>query len=149
MLSEEKKKHIVDILNKDLDNEYRHLLFYMHASHVVTGIERAYMVDFLKNHALGEFEHISQFAHKIRSYGGTPIAIPSIRNDELHVNSSPLSILYQALDMEMEVVRLYTEQRKLFDELSDEDASLVLFIEEQIEDSQKDIDELVQMLERK
>jgi bacterioferritin (cytochrome b1) len=141
------KDKVIDMLNADLENEYHHMLFYMHASHMVKGIERAYLVDFFKNHALGEFNHISQFANKIRSYGGTPIAIPKLTNESLALNSGSIGILYQALEMEMNVVRNYTEQRKFFDSISELDASLVLFIEEQIEDSQKDIDELIQMLE--
>lgn len=141
------RENVISMLNADLENEYQHMLFYMHASHMVRGIERAYLVEFFKNHALGEFNHISQFAHKIRSYGGVPIAIPKLTNESFVLKSGSTGILYQALDMEMNVVRNYTEQRKFFDEISNVDASLVLFIEEQIEDSQKDIDELIQMLD--
>lgn len=134
-------KTLASLLNEDLKNEYKHFHFYLHSSHCVQGIERFYLFDFLQKQAKSELEHINEFAHKINSLGVTPTT---------DVNPFPKglissnSILHYAIDMEKEVVNNYHVRRKQAEEVGD--VSIVVFLEDQIEDSQNDVDELLIIL---
>lgn len=134
---------VIEILNDDLCNEYKHMLFYLHAANTVKGMERIYLTDMFKKHAAGEMEHVMAFAHKINGYGGFPV---SGLNSTLFETQqlSATELLSQALIMEREVVANYHQQHKWFQDFGD--ISLLVFMEDQIEDSQRDIDELVQLL---
>lgn len=135
---------MVDLLNMDLQNEYKHMLFYLHCGNTLRGTERLYLGKMFYEHAAGEMEHVQQFAHKIRGLGGDPVS-------GLSSNAFPTGVmdagqmLRAALDMEEHVVNNYVVRRKQAEELGD--TPLVLFLEDQIEDSQHDIDELRQLLE--
>lgn len=133
---------VIEILNNDLCNEYKHMLFYLHAANTIKGFERLYMADMFKKHAMGEMEHVMAFAHKISGYGGFPVSgLHTCVFEDQQLN--PGELLSYALSMEREVVANYHEQHRLFQEYGD--ISLTVFMEDQIEDSQRDIDELVQL----
>lgn len=134
---------VIEILNDDLCNEYKHMLFYLHAANTVKGMERMYLADMFKKHAMGEMEHVMAFAHKISGYGGFPVSGLNTALFETQ-QLTPNELLSQALIMEREVVSNYHQQHKLFQDFGD--ISLLVFMEDQIEDSQRDIDELVQLL---
>lgn len=134
---------VIEILNDDLCQEYKHMLFYLHAANTVKGMERLYLADLFKKHAAGEMEHVMAFAHKINGYGGFPV---SGLNTALFESQqlTGAELLSYALLMEREVVANYHQQHKAFQDYAD--ISLLVFMEDQIEDSQRDIDELVQLL---
>ncbi len=136
--------------NSDLKNEYKHMLFYVHAANVLLGMERLYLADKLKAHATSEMEHIYQFAHKVRAYGGMPFS--GLDTNPFAVNYfNANAILNYALKMEKEVVANYHERHVQATQLWEDSGrkqyyDFVIFLEEQIEHSQHDIDELVQIL---
>ncbi len=136
-------KTLVDLLNEDLKHEYQHMLFYTHAANVLVGMERMYLADKLKEHAKSEMDHVFQFANKIRANGGVPVSGSNTIEMPLPPNKA-YGIIDFAIKLEKEVVnnyhirheqasRLYAETGKHYD--------LVVFLEEQIEHSQGDIDE--------
>lgn len=131
-------EEMVGLLNDDLRNEYKHMHFYLHAAAVVEGVERFWLSKLLREHAESELEHCLQFSTKIRSYGGYPIQGWQAKCCD--TVETARDILRYALCMEQEVVDNYKVRRQQAEELGD--TALVLFIEEQIEDSQHDVDEL-------
>lgn len=136
----------VRLLNEDLRNELKHMMFYLHSSHVLSGMARLYLHDRLAEHAKDEMSHASQFASKIRALGGYPVHVPNAFATEL---TDANDILKYALAMEQEVVKNYHERHKQATTLYEETGShydLVIFLEEQIEESQEDIDELLKVL---
>jgi len=138
---------LVASLNGDLKNEYKHMLFYMHAANVLVGKERAFFVDKLKAEANSEMGHVFEFAHKIRGWGGVPIC-----GLEAHAFPTDLTTLEQivdyAIEMEREVIANYHERHAQAEALHAQTGKhydIVIFLEEQIEHSQTDVDEFVQM----
>lgn len=73
----------VKLLNEDLRNELKHMLYYLHSSHVLVGVERFFLADKLQEHAKDEMAHVTQFASKIRALGGYPVHIPNAFATEL------------------------------------------------------------------
>jgi len=134
-------------LNGDLKNEYKHMLFYMHAANVLKGRERAFFVDKLKADAASEMAHVFEFAHKIRGWGGTPIC--GLEANDFPDNlTSFTDIVDYAIDMEEEVVKNYHERHDQGEQLykdTGKHKDIFLFLEEQIEHSQHDLDELKQI----
>jgi len=132
-------EEMVHLLNGDLKNEYKHMHFYLYAAASVTGVERYFLSDVLKKHAESELEHCVQFATKIRSYGYQPAAGSDANPFEPKHTAD--GVLRYALAIEEEVVANYKVRRQQAEELGD--TALVLILEEQIEDSQHDVDELM------
>ena len=151
------KKQLIDNLNADLMNEYRHMHFYLHASFMVQGLHRAEIGEFLKESAEGEFKHIQEFAKVIVGLGGKPFSMLSdaytlaLEKSQPWHNStgltSTMEILEFALNMEEEVVRNYVGRMKEAREMDDTDGAFVeIFLEDQILDSRQDADELREMV---
>lgn len=138
------KLEAAKLLNEDLRNEYKHMLFYLHSANILMGMDRLYLADKLSEHAKSEMEHVQQFAHKIRALGLRPVS--GLLSNTFPEFDTAANILAYALEMEQEVVRNYHERHKQLQETGD--VSLVVFIEDQIQDSQEDIDELLQILNK-
>jgi bacterioferritin (cytochrome b1) len=141
------QQDIIDALNGDIVNEYQHMLFYMHAASVLSGLERLYLGEFFRKQAESEMGHVLQFAHKIRALGGVPAGARSY--DWSTLGNTAKSLLTYAANMEEEVVANYHRRLKQFEALEEKTGKfhdLVMFVEEQIEDSQNDLDEMYQLL---
>jgi bacterioferritin (cytochrome b1) len=142
-----KKEKLIELLNGDLRNEYKHMLYYLHSSFMLLGFSRLYLKDLLETHAKEEMEHVTEFAEKIRALGGNPVCEISAFPTDL---TDATLILQYALDMEKEVVRNYHERHKNaieFYEATKANYDLVVFLEKHIEESQEDIDELTKVLD--
>lgn len=150
-----------EILNEDLANELKHLLFYLRSAAMVRGVHRNHLAKFFKEQAQGEMEHVLAFSTMIVSMGGIPTDIGDISPDP---STEPAVILRQAIDLEEEVVQNYTDRIAELELMladlrsdtheatrSDEKDSariqyLILFFEEQVEDSHGDLDNLREMV---
>ena len=140
-------KEILQKLNDDLCNEYKHMLFYMHAANMLCGPERAFFVDKLKTEATSEMGHVYAFAHKIRGWGGDPVSGLNAKNFPPGLSYFKEIVCY-AIDMEQEVIANYHKRHAEASDLCNETGKhmdIVLFLEEQIEHSQHDVDELLQI----
>src|SRR5690242_11079477 len=101
------KEKMVELLNSDLGNEYKHMHFYLHSAIVVAGLHREELREFLLEEAQGEMLHIQQFGELILGLDGTPSTdVKEFRSDL----TSPTDILGYALAMEEEVVFNYTQR---------------------------------------
>jgi len=138
--------HMVVLLNEDLKNEYKHHRFYLHASFVLRGLDRLHFGKWLHDQAMEELDHVKEFADKITGLGYTPVAEANPFPTNL---TRAEDILAYALDMEKEVIVNYHQRIVQAEELvakTGKHYDLILHYEEQIEDSQKDIDEMVRMI---
>ena len=137
---------MVDLLNSDLQNEYKHFRFYLHSSIMLTGLHRLFLTPWLVAQADEEKGHVIEFATKIRANGGVPTTESTDFPRDL---VGPVDILKYALAMEQEVVSNYHIRHAQAEELSANTGKyydLVVFLEDHIEHSQKDIDELKMIL---
>jgi ferritin len=137
------KQEIIDLLNGDLSNEYKHMHFYLHSSFLIRGLHKAELGNWLCEHAKGEFDHVQQFAKMIVGLGGKPTTtvnpFPSFTN--------PSEILGYALEMEEEVLRNYVDRQEQARELGGVDGAYIdNFFQEQVLDSRADVDEIRQMI---
>lgn len=137
------KKEIVDLLNNDLKNEWKHHCFYLHNAGNIIGLHAKEYKEWLLNQATSEMSHVSQFADLIVGLGGEPgkevNTFPSLKD--------PKEILTYAAEMEEEVVKNYVERIEQAESMGGVDGRwIVIFLESQIEDSRKDLDEIKQIL---
>lgn len=143
------RQDIIDVLNKDLKNEWKHLKFYLYHASAITGLHREEYREMMLKNASSEMEHVTQFCDMIIGLGG----VPTDEANSFEKFSDPKSILGYALWMEKEVVSNYVERIKLICEtnaLGDIDSKyLEIFLEDQIKHSREDVDNLNQILQGK
>lgn len=137
-------KELIDNLNSDLANEYKHWHFYINAASRVTGLHRKELKEFFLEQASSEMKHVTQFADMIVGLGG----IPTIQiNDFVSNLESPQGLLAEAWKMEKDVLENFYSRIKQAESIDSVDGRwIVIFMEGQIEDSRQDVDEISQML---
>jgi bacterioferritin len=134
---------MIELLNKDLQNEWMHLRFYLYHASAVVGLHcEEYKETFLKE-AASEMEHVTQFSDVIRGLGGQSTYL----SNEFKRHTNPVDIIRCALAMEEEVVSNYTNRIKDAQDLGGTDGQwLEIFLENQIEKSREDVDHYKQIL---
>lgn len=136
-------KEMVNLLNNDLKNEWKHHCFYLHNAANIVGLHGREYKEWLLKQAGSEMDHVSQFADLIVGFGGQPTK----EVNEFPSLTDPRDILSYAAEMESEVVKNYVERIEQAESLGGVDGRwLVIFLEAQIEDSRKDLDEIKQIL---
>jgi bacterioferritin (cytochrome b1) len=137
------KEEMVNLLNADLRNELKHMLFYLHSASMIRGLHREEVRKFLLEEATSEMEHVKLFQDLIIGLGGIPTTTPN----SFQTFSDVRDILTYALTMEDEVVKNYTERSTQAEEWGGIDGKWIeSFLEEQIADSRTDADHIRQML---
>jgi bacterioferritin (cytochrome b1) len=137
------KQEILNKLNNDLKNEWKHHCFYLHSASTIQGIDSIEYKEFLVEQSKEELEHILAFSDMVIGLGG----IPTKEVNEYPTLNSTKEILQYALAMEEEVVKNYVERINEAEELGGVDGRwIVIFLESQIEDSRKDLDKIRQLL---
>lgn len=137
-------------LDEVLAHERSHFEFYQHAGFIIKGLERTYLKPLLDKEMAGELEHVRLFAEKIVALGG----IPMTKAKDWFITMSftkPVSardILEGAVSMERQVLGvyhdLYPEAEKFADVFGDK--SIVLLLEENIEHTTRDVEEMEKIL---
>jgi len=135
---------MIDLLNGDLANEYKHMHFYLNAAIRVQGLHRAELREMLFSEAKSEMKHVQEFADLIVGLGGIPsTAIKGFRSDL----TRPKDILQYAQDMENEVVANYIQRQKDAQELGGVEGRWIdVFLDDQIIHSREDADNMKQMI---
>jgi bacterioferritin (cytochrome b1) len=135
---------MIDNLNSDLMNEYKHMHFYLHSAIVITGLHREELKEFLTEEAQGEMEHVQQFGNLILGLGGVPTTDVAPFPTNLTL---PVDILAYALQMEEEVAANYVKRMEAAAFLGGVDGKWIeIFLEDQLMKSRKDVDHLRQLL---
>lgn len=137
-------QELVDLLQKDLTNERKHLAFYLQASVMVAGLHREELREFFLSEAKSELEHVEQFSELIVHLGGVPGTTVAEYISDL---TCPVAILDYVVKMEQEVADIYAERLRQTHEMENSATAYAhVFYEEQILDSQKTAWEVSKML---
>ena len=132
------KDQLIGLLQEDLKNERKHMLFYLHAGVMVEGLHREEIGEFLLKEALDEHKHVEEFSRLIVQLGGVPGQ--EVANFPTHM-TCPKEILKYAQYMEQEVSNIYAKRMQATSEPSSQDGGIEtyvnLFYEDQLQDSQK------------
>ena len=136
---------MLDLLNGDLANEYKHFHFYLNAAMRVQGLHREQMRQYLLKEAASEMLHVQQFGDLIVGLGGAPTtSVNGFRNDL----RDPREILSYALEMEDEVVANYVSRKKDAQDLGGVHGGVIeIFLDDQIMQSRQDADNIRQMIQ--
>lgn len=134
---------MVELLNQDLRNEWKHLRFYLlHASSISGPHAEEYKEVFLEE-AASEMKHVTEFSDMIYGLGG----VATSESNDFPVFTSVLDALGYAYEMETEVVKNYVERIRQAEELPDPDGRwIVIFLEDQINHSRRDADRYKRLL---
>lgn len=139
------KNELIDVLNNDLKNEWKHHNFYLHNASNVIGLHSIEYKEFLLKQAASEMNHVSKFSDIIVGLGG----LPTKESNEFPSLFEPSDIIEYAIKMEEEVIKNYVERIRILESLDGVDPYwVILFLEEQIQDSRQDRDEMVQMIKK-
>ena len=144
------KDQMIDKLQNILKHERKHFEFYFQASVMVKGYERLFLKPLFEKEMAGELEHMRQFADKIVALGGHPTV-------ETHhwgiyggtTANTGYHLLKWAISMEREVLAeyhgLYDDAEKFA--IINNDMSIALLLEENIEHTTADVEEMEKILE--
>lgn len=136
------KQQIIDLLNNDLKNEWKHLRFYLYHASAVTGLHCAEYKELFLKEAAGEMVHVTAFSDMIRGLGGEATS----ESNYFPFLSKPEDIIRYAITMEEEVVSNYVQRMADALELGGTDGQwLEIFLEGQIQDSREDVDHFKQI----
>lgn len=136
---------LIEILQEDLKNERKHMMFYLQSGVMVQGLHREELSELLLEEAQDEHNHVVEFSKLIAQLGGEP-------NQEINEYPTnlvcPFQILKYAIEMEQEVSNKYAKRLK---ETSTDngcafESYVHLFYEDQLQDSQKTALELNQFI---
>jgi len=134
---------LVERINQDLKNEWKHHCFYLHNASNIVGLHAREYKEWLLEQAASEMQHIVQFSDLITGLGGSPVKVPN----DFPSLSDPREILEYAAKMEEEVINNYYQRIADAEKINDLNSYwVVIFLEKQMEDSRKDLDEIRQML---
>lgn len=134
---------LIKSLNNDLKNEYKHMHFYLQSAILIEGLHREELREFLLKKAKEEMEHVIAFADVIVGLGGVPTTEINPYPDLY----KPEQILSYALSMEEEVVKNYITRINEAIGVSGVNGKFIeVFLEDQLLDSKKDIDNLKKLL---
>lgn len=138
------KQQIIEILNTDLKNEWKHLRFYLYHASAVTGLHCAEYKELFLKEAAGEMVHVTAFSDMIIGLGG----IATSESNVFPKLVNPHDIISYALEMEKEVVANYVQRMQDAKTLEDvvDGQWLEIFLEGQIQDSREDVDHFKQIL---
>ena len=128
-------KELIILLQKDLESERMHCLFYQQAAAIVKGLHREEFRELFLKEAQSELHHIDEFATLIVHLGGWPntkvAELPEMRS------ASPQDLCKLAHEIESAVSNNYAT-RLIETDLGNTETSYVhLFYEDQLTDSQK------------
>jgi len=139
----------VQIMLGDLRNEKKHMLFYLTATSMVSGLHREEYKEFFSTEASSEMTHVIEFQDALLGLGADlQETIDAVEFNEYILSYCPVKLLTYALEMEREVVSNYARRIK-------EDVTLLnepertwmeIFYEDQLVKSKKDVDNLQMIL---
>ena len=134
---------MIQMLNDDLKNEWKHLRFYLYHASAVTGLHCAEYKELFLKEAASEMLHVSQFSDVIIGLGG----VATFESNDFGKYTDPKDIMEYAVAMEEEVVNNYVQRMKDADDLGGVDGTwLEIFLEGQVQASREDLDHFKQIV---
>ncbi len=149
MIKNKSYGYFINLMLSDIKNEKKHMLFYLTAASLCTGLHREVFRKLFKEEAESEMGHVLEFQDAILGLGGDLTQTDDIyAYNEYIVSYDSVELLKYALKMEEEVVLNYANRIANDLELLDEPDKrwMEIFYEEQLEKSRKDVDNLKMIL---
>lgn len=149
MIKSEQYCQFVNLMIKDLQNEKKHMMFYLTASATVTGLHREEYKELFAKEANSEMQHVMEFQDAILGMGANLAQGVELNViPDFLVSYQSKDLLKFALEMEEEVVSNYakriSEDVNMLD--SPEKEWMEIFYEDQLAKSRKDVDNLKMIL---
>lgn len=143
------KTDMIVLLNEIIKHERRHFAYYQSCHLTIRGYERAILGPVFEKEMHSELEHVNEFSAKVVALGGFPTT-------EVHGLLIPPSgfqhreMLEGAIALEREVLRVYHNAYPQAEKYAEEhgDMSIALLLEENIEHTTHDVEELEKLLPR-
>ena len=136
------KEKMIQLLNNDLKNEWKHLRFYLYHASAVIGLHCIEYKELFLKEAASEAQHVTQFSDVIIGLGGAATSESNDFPKLLDVKD----IMAYAISMEQEVVENYVQRMKDAEELGGVDGTwLEIFLEGQVQASREDLDHFKQI----
>lgn len=95
------------LLQTDLTNEVRHMMFYLRAASEVQGLHREELREFFMKEAAEEMGHVHEFADMVSYFGFNPVLSVAV---DWGFGHSPVTILEEVVRMEEEVAANYAQR---------------------------------------
>lgn len=109
------KEEMVDLLNKDLEQEFAPLIQYVQHAAMMTGAAYGDIQKELLIHATEEHAHAVSLTDQITKLGG----VPGIGVGERHVSPDPVVMLEQDLEGEEDAIRRYKARIRQAEEMQE------------------------------
>lgn len=131
---------VIDALNKAIALENAASLQYKQHALLVRGLWRRMFADFFSGESHSALDHAHRFGQKVVALGGVPtVEVGATIRQSLDV----AEMLRQDLDLERQAMQAYLSAHAL----AEDDVALRTMLENQIEQEQRDIEELELYLE--
>jgi bacterioferritin len=128
-------RQVIDALNRAVALEHTAMLQYKQHALLVRGLWRRLFSDFFSSESRSALDHAHKFGQKIVALGGVPtVEVGATVRQSLQVEE----MLRQDLDLERQAMQAYLTAHSL----SEDDVALRNMLEDQIEQEQRDIEEL-------
>lgn len=131
------KQKLIDLLNEDLETEYRSIVQYVTHAATVKGGEFMSALEGIRKHVDQELEHAMTLAEQIDFLGGTPTTtVPKVENQP-----DPKKALESDLELERHQLERYRERVEQADDMGLQDvAEAIRPILEQTQDHVMDLE---------
>jgi bacterioferritin (cytochrome b1) len=141
------KNNMIVLLNEIVRHERKHFMYYQHCHLIIRGYERAILGPVFEKEMNSELEHVCEFSAKVVALGGTPDTGSGVYHVPLD-GFAHREMLEGAIALEREVLRIYHSAYPLAEKYAEEhgDMSIALLLEENIEHTTKDVEELEKLL---
>lgn len=141
------KNDMIVVLNEIIKHERKHFTYYQHCHLMIRGYERMILGPVFEKEMNSELEHVCEFSAKVVSLGG----IPTLEMNEpitVTCGFDHRKMLEGAIAMEREVLKVYHYFYPKAEKYGEEngDMSIALLLEENIEHTTHDVEELEKLL---
>lgn len=142
------RNELLDAILSDLQNEWKHLQYYLHHMHVFRGIHMLTLKPLFEEEMRSEVEHVKLFSELLVQLGAAPILEDNGAPGVHYCAANVREILHHAYQMEVEVAENYLQRIRQAEELGGADGKLIqLFYEKQLEDSYTDAQKFKKILD--
>lgn len=142
------KNDMIVLLNEIVKHERKHFMYYQHCYLIIRGHVRLILGPVFEKEMNSELEHVCEFSAKVVALGGIPtmeshgpLTVPACGYEHRQM-------LEGAVALEREVLKVYHNAYPLAEKYAEShgDMSIALLLEENIEHTTKDVEELEKLL---
>lgn len=136
-------RHMAELLNEDLQNEYTHMNFYLYHATSLVGLHAEEYKELFAEEAKSEMEHVKQFSNLLWGLDYLPAAGGHL----FPLFTDVRAALAHACEMETQVVANYATRIGQCEELDEPNRTwITVFLEDQLAHSRQDVDKFKRLL---